>query len=329
LKLDDTKKNRKYATQTLIPEITYQLNSGEFFKKSQIPKVSDFARISFKMHEVHRKESTKYDYEASLRLHIIPYFGEHKLDSIKSSDLALWQNKVLERVSARRLKNIRSVFNSILEDAISDGWIDKNPFARVKLPKCAPIDIQPFSMSEIAQILHAAKPSLRAFYAIGFFTGMRVGEIIALKWSDIDFTKREISISKAIRMGRLSSPKTTNSVRTVEIIDVLLPHLKKHYELTGNKESFVFLTGEDTPLFDSKSVRDHDWKRILKELDLKYRTLYQMRHTFTTVMIENGEDILWVSNMLGHKDSTTTLTRYAKYIKREGKQRATFMNAMF
>ncbi len=54
-----------------------------------------------------------------------------------------------------------------------------------------------------------------------------------------------------------------------------------------------------------------------------------MRHTFTIVMIENGEDILWVSNMLGHKDSTTTLTRYAKYIKREGKQRATFMNGMF
>lgn len=54
-----------------------------------------------------------------------------------------------------------------------------------------------------------------------------------------------------------------------------------------------------------------------------------MRHTFATIMIENGEDILWISNMLGHKDSTTTLTRYARYMKREGKKRATFLNDTF
>jgi integrase len=63
----------------------------------------------------------------------------------------------------------------------------------------------------------------------------------------------------------------------------------------------------------------------LQKCDLEYRPIYHTRHTFATVMLENGEDILWVSNMLGHTDSTMTLSRYARYIKCEDKKRATFL----
>ena len=66
--------------------------------------------------------------------------------------------------------------------------------------------------------------------------------------------------------------------------------------------------------------------KAYEECDLKYRPIYHTRHTFATVMLENGEDILWVSNMLGHTDSTMTLSRYARYIKRENKKRATFLS---
>lgn len=59
--------------------------------------------------------------------------------------------------------------------------------------------------------------------------------------------------------------------------------------------------------------------------NLEYRPIYHTRHTFATIMLENGEDILWVSNMLGHANSTMTLTRYARYIKRDGKREATFL----
>ena len=126
-------------------------------------------------------------------------------------------------------------------------------------------------------------------------------------------------------MGVISTPKTANSIRYIDIIDSLLPYLKEQYKLTAHKNSYVFLNENDENFYDIKRIRNTHWKRVLKECDLNYRPIYHTRHTFATVMLENGEDILWVSNMLGHKDSTMTLSRYARYIKRDDKKRATFL----
>ena len=94
---------------------------------------------------------------------------------------------------------------------------------------------------------------------------------------------------------------------------------------TGKHKSYVFLNKHDEHYYDIKRIRDSKWKNLLKECKIEYRTIYQMRHTFATVMIENNEDILWVSNMLGHADASMTLQMYAKYRKREGIKRASFL----
>lgn len=332
LGLDDTKNNRKYATNVLLPEIQYKLNSGEFFNtpnEKKVPTVGEFAKVSLELHKSYRKQSTIYDYLSSLKNHILPYFENTPINQIKPSDLALWQNKVLERVSAGRLKNIRIVLNTILEDALNDEIITKNPFSSVKLPKRNPIIIHPFTLDEIKAILGRAEGMYQSFYAVGFFTGMRTGEIVGLKWEDIDFERKEIHISRSIRMGVESSPKTSNSIRTIDLLDSLVPYLKKQFYRTGAKQSYVFLTQNDTHIFDAKNIRDFDWTKLLKKLDLTYRPIYHMRHSFASMMIENGEDILWVSNMLGHKSSKTTLDRYAKFTSQKSKKRATFLQSFF
>ena len=332
LGLEDTKTNRKYATNVLLPEIHYKLNSGEFFnnaEKKKVPTVGEFAKVSLELHKSHRKQSTIYDYLLSLKNHILPYFENTLIDQIKPSDLALWQNKVLEKVSAGRLKNIRIVLNTILEDALNDEIITKNPFSSVKLPKRNPIIIHPFILDEIKAILSKAEGMYQSFYAVGFFTGMRTGEIVGLKWEDIDFERKEIHISRSIRMGVESSPKTANSIRTIDLLDTLVPYLKKQFYRTGAKKSYVFLTQNDTHIFDAKNIRDFDWVKVLKKLELPYRPIYHMRHSFASLMIENGEDILWVSHMLGHKSSKTTLDRYAKFTCQKNKKRATFLQSAF
>ena len=331
LKLDDTKQNRKLATNKIIPELVYKLNSGEFFKNedNQVPTVGEFAKKSFAIHKPNRKESTQYGYIKAYNKHIKPYFENIRLDKVKPSDIALWQSKVLEVVSIRRLLNTRIILNIIFEDAINDEIIEKNPMTRVKTPKKPRIEIYPFSMREVKMILDSSDGFYKVFYAIGFFTGMRTGEIIGLKWEDIDFEKREITIKRSIRMGKISTPKTQNSYRVIDLLDPLIPYLKEQKKRTFHKNSFIFLTCHDTNLFDGKFIREKHWKNTLKKLNLFYRPLYHMRHTFATIMIENGEDILWVSNMLGHKDSNITLSTYARYIKRENRQRATFLSAIF
>jgi integrase len=126
-------------------------------------------------------------------------------------------------------------------------------------------------------------------------------------------------------MGVVSTPKTQSSIRTIDILDPLLPYLKAQYERTGRAGSFVFLNKNGDHYYDIKRIRDTRWKKLLEKLGIEYRTIYQMRHTFATVMIENGEDILWVSHMLGHTDTSMTLQMYAKYRKQKDKKRAVFL----
>jgi len=310
-----------------MPEIQYKLNTGEFFnnEKQKVPTVGEYALVSFKLHEKERKETTKFDYEISLRLHILPTFGDKKLSHIKPSDIALWQNKLLEKLTPRRVRNIRATFNGIFLDALRDEIIQKNPISLVKAPKLNRIESKSFSLDEIEQIIKNAEGDLKAFVALGFFTGMRSGEMIGLKWEDVDFENREISIKRTIKMGSITSPKTKNSIRTIDMIDQLVPYMKEQYKRTGDKKSYVFLNSNGEHYYDIKRIRNTRWKNLLKKLNMEYRTIYQMRHSFATVMIENGEDILWVSHMLGHADSSMTLQMYAKYKKNKNKKRATFL----
>ncbi|WP_345984786.1 tyrosine-type recombinase/integrase [Sulfurimonas sp. HSL-1656] len=326
LGLDDNKANRALATNKILPEIIYKLNSGMFFdKETTIPTVSEYALTSFALHEHHRKASTKYDYTTSLRLHIAPRLGKKRLDRIKPSDIALWQNELLQTLTPRRVRNVRAVLNTFFEDAIRDEIIDKNPVSKVKLPKIEKVDVTPFTMDETKRIIENAEGDLQTFCALGFFTGMRSGEMIGLRWEDVDFERGEISIKRAIKMGVVSTPKTQSSIRTIDILDPLMPYLKAQYERTGEEGAYVFLNKNGEHYYDIKRIRDTRWKKLLKKLGIEYRTIYQMRHTFATVMIENGEDILWVSHMLGHTDTSMTLQMYAKYRKQKDKKRAAFL----
>lgn len=315
------------ALNVIIPEIQYKLNSGTFFEneKSVIPTIGEYAKISFELHSNQRKASTKYDYESSLRLHIIPYFNDKKMDSIKPSDIGLWQNKLLDTLSPRRVRNIRAVLNTFFQDALRDAIIDKNPMMMVKIPKIDKVEVKPFTIQEMMRIIQEATGEIQVFVALGFFTGMRSGEMIGLRWEDINFDRREISIKRAIRMGNISTPKTQSSVRTIEILDQLFPYLQGQYKRTGDYKRYVFLNSELTHYYDIKRIRDSHWKNLLKKIEIDYRTIYQMRHTFATVMIEHGEDILWVSHMLGHTDTSMTLQMYAKYRKQDQKKRALFL----
>ncbi len=330
LGLDDTKANRKYAQNQVIPELVYKLNSGMFFDKEEdkkkVPTIGQYIAISLEMHCHERREKTNRDYANFYKWYIEPHFAHKRLDEIKASHINLWQNELLKTLTAKTIKHARTVLNIMFTDAMRDEIIDKNPMALVKVPKEAFKIIKPFSIAEVKKIIDHAPEQMKAFFAIGFYTGMRTGEIIGLKWEDIDFVHEVISIRRSRRQGKEDLPKTMSSIRDVDILEVLMPYLLAHRKICSSKSLYLFETYEGKPYNDAEKIRYHVWKKILKELDLPYQQLYHMRHTFATVMIENGEDILWVSNMLGHRDSVVTLNRYARFTKRrEKKRRGTFL----
>ena len=326
LNIEDSKANRKLAETQIIPQMLLKVHSGEFFENKTVPTVKEMIDISLKMHSSSRKEQTRINYDYVIKYHILPYFGKKKITSLKASELTLWQNDLLKKFSPKYVSNIRVVFHGILQDAFRDEIINKNPLTLMKSPSSEPLQkVKPFSKEEIFSILNTLPSKVRAYFAIGFFTGMRTGEILALKWKNIDFENKTIYVRATRNRGKDSTPKTKSSIRDVDIINVLLPYLNSHLKYKTDSE-YLFNTKFKKPFHSANKLSIVYWKKALKELCIEYRNLYQMRHTFASLMISNGEDILWVSNMLGHKNANITLSFYAKYIKNDEKTRGSCFN---
>ena len=317
----------KLATKKVLPALLYKLENSKFLEK-KIPTLNEFKDMSFEMNEATRCLNTQNDYKSSYNKHIESNLGKMHLDKIKASHIRLWQSKLAKIVSPRRVRNIRAVLSGILKDAMADELITKNPLSLVKTIKTEKTVIHPFSIEEISLILQNSEGQSRNFFALGFFSGMRSGEMVGLKWSDINFFKSEITIKRSRKMGVDGKTKTVSSNRTIDIIDTLLPYLKSQYKLTATKNTYVFLNDKQEPLYDIKRIREYAWRDTLKACELDYRPIYHTRHSFATMMLENGEGedgILWISSMLGHTSVAMTLDKYTHYVKKENKKRGQFL----
>ena len=229
----DTIKNRKLLEKDVIPEIEFEIKKGIFepFAK-KFHTINEYSEIFFERHSHSRKEHVNQKDLSHFKKHISPEFGQRRLDSISSMELLDWQNIKLKKYKVSTVKKFRSIFNMILSDALLEELIEKNPFVHVQKPKkiLASIDISsarvddsinPFNLEEIYELINKADGYLKNFIAIMSFTGARPGELIALKWSDIDFDNEIISISKTRIRGENGTPKAKASYRRIEMLPIV------------------------------------------------------------------------------------------------------------
>lgn len=217
-------------------------------------------------------------------------------------------------------------FKRFLSFLCERGDLAKNIF---KLPRLSPDERESlnkdewiFDEKEIQALILNASGELKAYLQIAFFTGLREGEILGLQKKDIDFENNEIKIRRTrLKNGSFNPPKTKKSVRNVDILPLVrrvLEHrvkdLKKSEDLLFAKSGYVLRVG---------------FKALLAKLGFNTQIpLYNTRHSFTSLMLSKGEDIEWVSRrMLGHTNSAITFSKYSKYLKKDIKERATFINA--
>ncbi|QOY52293.1 tyrosine-type recombinase/integrase [Candidatus Sulfurimonas baltica] len=323
LNLGNTPANKKIALNHMIPTIQLAVSTGEFFKNKMIT-VSEYMDKSFELQSSNRKAPTIEDYRSKYNKHLKPVFGKKMLDSIKGTDITLWQNKMLkDGYAIRTIKGVRGILSTMFEDAIREEIIEKNPIRLASLlsargmKKTSEDDLLPFTINEIKTLIASTETTqMKNFYMLLFTTGLRGGEAIGLKWNLVDFDKREIKISSQIGRGVTGSPKW-DSFRTVPIIESFLPFIKSQFEITGEQSEYVFLNTLNNPYWDISKIREGNWKKDLERAKVQYRKIHQTRHTFCSTMISAGEDINLVSKVAGHSSPRMTLEVYSKYIPRD------------
>ena len=308
----------------LLPNVLFQIQTGQIdiTPKSEVKTVADYAELFLKSKKVLVKESTYIRYDSIIRNQILPLFGTRAINSIKLSEIKKWYNYWITQRSSATAIYIANTFSAIFKEAFYDEAIEKNPFDYIKRPKKVQGEAQPFEKDVMLQLIEGAEGWFQNFLALSFFTGLRTGEAVALKWEDIDFKVQELEVKRSRRYGKDITPKTQKSIRVVPIFDELLPYLKAQRELTKEIQSeYVFLSINNEPFNDGNRIRDYHWKRLLKKLEIPYQRLYDTRSSFATMMLSSGKfSINQVAQMMGHTNIEMLIHKYNKFIPSEIKR---------
>lgn len=267
--------------------------------------------LDFKKHEL--KSSTLDKYTNIVKDRLLPTFGDMDITTIKPSTIKKWLYDI-DDVGGKSKRIYLSIVSGILQEALYDEVIEKNVCRNVKLPKFETEKIKPFTSDEVSQIMSLTENDNYRFYlAIAFYTGMRSGEIIGLKKSDIDFTRNCITVNRTRSRFGESTPKTRYSIREIPIIDLLAPYIQELYKLHNHE--YLFVTQYKKPYRDTHSFCENQWRPALKELSIEYRRPYNARHTYATNMLySNLVTPVQLAQLLGHANTQMVYDVYVNYL---------------
>lgn len=284
------------------------------------PLFRDYAWEWFAMMEVNWRKSHLTNVRGIINQYLLPTFGHVRVDCITRADLLKFRSllaKVPGRnsstLSSKRINTIMDPLRQILDEA-ADQFNFITPYRRIKPLKVKRSDVEPFSLAEVQQIIRHVRADFRNYYIVRFFTGMRTGEIDGLKWKYVDFDRRLILIRETIVAGRAEDDaKTEQSLRDIQMSDMVYQALRAQYEATGNLSLHVFCNLKGQPL-DHNNVTKRVWYPLLASLGFARRRPYQTRHTAATLWLAAGEAPEWIARQMGHATTQMLFRVYSRYV---------------
>ena len=267
-----------------------------------------------------------YERYRELTVHIIKKIGKYEINDLSPILLQKFVAELLKNgnlktgkeLSPNTVNAIISVVQNSLKTAFTIGLTDTYFADKIKRPNLTEKAVECFSLSEQKSIetaiLNGKKPKLIGVI-LCLYTGLRIGELLALEWGDIDFVKGIISVSKSCHYGHnkngdyervVDTPKTSHSVRIIPIPKQLIPLLKNHKKACASE----YVISDNGKAVAVRSYQ-RSFELLQKRLNISRRGFHALRHTFATRAIECGVDVKTLSEILGHKNPTITLKRYA------------------
>lgn len=330
-----------------MAEYKTQMNNGLTSTDEKITVEQWFYTWLFEYRINDLKATSFTKYEGIYRNHIKgTSIGKKKLSAIRATDLQSYYNVLLEEGSSPNvIKTINKHLKTCLGEAVKQGIIVRNYCTFVTLPKATESQEEEddaicfFTVEEQQQFIASLdKHRNRAFFVLALGSGLRLGELLALKWNDIDFTNNTVSVTKAIsQVSKISRdgtrtwsmvehpPKTKSSIRTVPLPSKTIDALKKH-QLQQNKEilkygelyernNLVFCTELGTYTDIRNMTRSYT--RALAHTDIPHKKFHSLRHTYATRLFEKNIPPKKVQKLMGHSDLATTMNIYTHVMPEE------------
>lgn len=286
------------------------------------------------------RESTYERHNNAVNLHISPALGRLKLSKLNPAHVqGLYRDRLDIGLSPATVHKIHVVLHKALDQAVKWSLIPRNPTDAVKAPTPTPKEMRPLSSEESRLLLEAAHGDrFEALYILAVTTGMRQGELLALKWEDFDLENAVVRVKRTLTRngGRFSigEPKTKKSRRSIHLTRQATQTLKEHLdrqlreiEMLGdqyNDGGLVFTTDTGAPINPS-NLRQRSFIPLLEKAGLPSIRFHDLRHTCATLLLSKNVHPKYVQELLGHASVAITLDTYSHVIPGMGNQAAKAM----
>lgn len=280
---------------------------------------SGFAKVWLDEHvKLRRKPSVHRGYEQAVRVHLVPHFGDRQLQAITRRDvesfvarLAATPHPDTGRPRApKSVNNVLGVLSSMLSTAVEWGYLERSPCAGVE-PLPVPVDAQEFTFYTRAQsdlwlsACASREPAIYLWALVAFRTGLRIGELAALRWADVDLERGVLHVRRSWYRGAITTPKGGRP-RVVDLPGSALEPLRRAPRLAGCE--LVFPNGDGTVV--TRDQLKAPWERVTEAAGLPRTTPHDARHSYASQLVIAGARLDAVQRLLGHTDIRVTM-RYA------------------
>lgn len=294
-------------------------------------KFEDFVKLYYEDMDKRLREHTMRTKKYIIDLKILPYFGNLKVGDVKPADVRAWQNILIKQeYSPTYLRTIHHQLSCLFSHAVTYYDLKSNPCTKAgSMGKSNAEEMKFWTKSEFMQFIDCVMDKRHSYMAfmVMYWTGIRIGELLALTLKDIDFEKRTIFISKSYqRLGQkdvITPPKTPKSKRVISIPEFLSIDLQDYvgslYEPQDDERIFFF----------TKHLMEHEMQRGVKISGVKKIRLHDLRHSHAALLIEMGFTPLAIAERLGHERIETTLNTYGHIFPNKQGQMAEKLDAEY
>ncbi len=325
----------KKAALQVAQQIQARLTLGEpaFGSPSAGITLEAYANTFLERIQHTRKPSTHEGYQQTLTHNIEPMLGHLDLQAVTREKVkSLAMAGLAKGQSPKTVQNIIRCLSSLLSHAMEDGLLSANPAVKPGkfLPKISKRrGINPLNRQEVATLLETAKAKASRYYPIflcAVRTGLRMGELLALQWEDLDFNGRCIQVSRNFTHWKLTTPKSGESRR----VDMSLELTQALKDLKLERQIEAGASGTDVPpwvfcnerggLMHPHNLRERIFYGLLKKAELRRVRFHDLRHTFASLLLQNGESPVYVKEQMGHSSIQVTVDCYGHLIPGGNKQ---------
>ena len=298
---------RKVDAQSWLDQVTTAVVTGQYVDPKAGKTTLRSYAAGWEAAQVAGEATTRLT-DNALRLHVLPALGDRPMASVLPSEVQAWVKGLSLKLAPGTVRNIYDVLAKVFSAAVEDRVVVLTPCRKIKLPQMSDEEVTPPTVDEVFKVVEAMPDEFRAAAVLLAGSGLRIGEMLGLKVSDIDFLRRTVRVERQrVQSGLVTPPKSKRSTRTVPVgqvvLDVLAAHLAEH---PSGEWLFLKESGEPLDYPAWQKVWLPTRKAAGREMDT-----HGLRHFFASALIAGGASVKQVQVVLGHSSAMITLRYYA------------------